>query len=90
MKYMTLNLAVLAYTSKKRGIMPILTLMSPTTAPPPLPPAQIYRFHVKYQPLLLNKPPPIWNKIWKSSKTGQEKKSLISTFVWFLIAIAKV
>ena len=32
---MTLNLAVLAYTSKKRGIMPILTLMSPTTAPPP-------------------------------------------------------
>ena len=32
----------------------------------------------------------IWNKIEKSSKTGQEKESLISTFAWFLTAIAKV
>ena len=32
----------------------------------------------------------IWNKIEKSSKIGQEKKSLISTFEGFLTAIAKV
>ena len=32
----------------------------------------------------------IRNKIEKSSKTGQDKKSLISTFVWFLTAIAKI
>ena len=32
----------------------------------------------------------VWNKIEKSSKTGQEKKSLISTFAFFLTAIAKV
>ena len=32
----------------------------------------------------------IWNKIEKSSKTGPEKKSLISTFGCFLTAIAKV
>ena len=32
----------------------------------------------------------IWNKIEKSSKTGQEKKSLISTFACFLTGIAKV
>ena len=32
----------------------------------------------------------IWNKIGKSSKTGQDKKSLISTFACFLTAIAKV
>ena len=32
----------------------------------------------------------IWNKIEKSSKIGQEKKSLISTFAYFLTAIAKV
>ena len=32
----------------------------------------------------------IWNKIEKSSKTGQDKKSLISTFACFLTAIAKV
>ena len=32
----------------------------------------------------------IWNKIKKSSKTGQKKKSLISTFPSFLTAIAKV
>ena len=31
-----------------------------------------------------------WNKIEKSSKTGQEKKSLISSFACFLTAIAKV
>ena len=28
----------------------------------------------------------IWNKIEKSSKTGQDKKSLISTFACFLTA----
>ena len=32
----------------------------------------------------------IWNKIEKSSKTGQDKKSLISTFACFLTAAAKV
>ena len=32
----------------------------------------------------------IWNKLEKSSKTGQDEKSLISTFVCFLTATAKV
>ena len=32
----------------------------------------------------------IWNKLEKSSKTGQDKKSLISTFACFLTATAKV
>ena len=32
----------------------------------------------------------IWNEIEKSSKTGQSKKSLISTFACFLTATAKV
>ena len=32
----------------------------------------------------------IWHKIEKSSKTGQEKKSLTSNFACFLTAIAKV
>ena len=32
----------------------------------------------------------IWNKIEKSSKTGEDKKSLISTFACFLTAIARV
>ena len=32
----------------------------------------------------------IWDKIEKSSKTGQGKKSLISTFTCFLTATAKV
>ena len=32
----------------------------------------------------------IWNRIEKSSETGQGKKFLISTFAWFLIAIAQV
>ena len=32
----------------------------------------------------------IWNKIENSSKTGQDKKSLISAFACFLTAIAKV
>ena len=32
----------------------------------------------------------IWSKIEKSSKTGQIKKSLISTFACFLTAIVKV
>ena len=31
----------------------------------------------------------IWKKIEKSSKTGQDKKSLISTFASFLTATAK-
>ena len=31
-----------------------------------------------------------WNKLEKSSKTGQHKKSMISTFVCFLTATAKV
>ena len=38
MKSITLNLVVLVYTSKTGGIMPILTLMNPTTPPPPPPP----------------------------------------------------
>ena len=32
----------------------------------------------------------IWNKIEKSSKTGEDKKSLVSTFACFSIATAKV
>ena len=32
----------------------------------------------------------IWNKIEKSSKTGQDKKILISTFACFLTATGKV
>ena len=32
----------------------------------------------------------IWNKIEKSSKAGQLKKSLLSTFACFWTAIAKV
>ena len=32
----------------------------------------------------------IWNRIEKSSETEQGKKFLISTFAWFLIAIAQV
>ena len=32
----------------------------------------------------------IWNKIEKSSKIGPGKKSLISTFAYFLTAITKV
>ena len=32
----------------------------------------------------------IWNKLEKSSRTGQDKKSLISTFACFLTATAKV
>ena len=32
----------------------------------------------------------IWNKRKKSSKTGQDKKSLISTFACVLTAIAKI
>ena len=31
-----------------------------------------------------------WKKIEKSSKTGQETKSLISTFVYFFTFIARV
>ena len=31
-----------------------------------------------------------WNKIDKSSKIGQDKKSFISNFPYFLAAIAKV
>ena len=32
----------------------------------------------------------MWNKLEKSSKTGQDKKSLISIFAYFLTATAKV
>ena len=32
----------------------------------------------------------IWNKIEKSSKTGRDKKGLVSTFACLLIAAAKV
>ena len=32
----------------------------------------------------------IWNKMEKCSKTGQEKKSLVSIFARFLTAIGKV
>ena len=32
----------------------------------------------------------IWNKVEKSSKSGQDMKSLISTFACFLTTIAKV
>ena len=42
-------------------------------------------YSVKYHPGLIN-----WNKIEKPSKIGQDKKSLISIFAFFLTAIAKV
>ena len=32
----------------------------------------------------------IWSKIEKSSKTGQDKKSLMSTFACFYTVVAKV
>ena len=32
----------------------------------------------------------MWNKLEKSSKTGQDKKSLISIFACFLTATVKV
>ena len=37
-----------------------------------------------------NPGPDIWNRLEKSNKTGQEKKSLISTFACFLTVIVKV
>ena len=37
--------------------------------------------------LIYNPGQNIWNKIEKSSKTGQDKKSLISTFACFLITL---
>ena len=43
-----------------------------------------------YSPSTYNPGQNIWNKIDKSSKTGQDKKSLISTFACFLTATAKV
>ena len=51
--------------------------------------SQIWKFPemliIKYNPRQN-----IWNKAEKSSKTGQGKKSLISTFACFLTATAKV
>ena len=32
----------------------------------------------------------IWNKMEKSSETGQGQKSLVSIFAWFLTAMAKI
>ena len=46
MKFITLNLVVPAYTSKKRGITPILTLMNPTN-PQLLAPPLIKQFKAK-------------------------------------------
>ena len=43
-----------------------------------------------YEYQIYNPGQDIWNKIEKSSKTGQDKKSLISNFACFLTAIAKV
>ena len=40
--------------------------------------------------LIYNHMQNIWNKLEKSSKTGQGKKSLMSTFACFLTATAKV
>ena len=40
--------------------------------------------------LIYNTRQNIWGKIEKSSKTGQDKKNLISTFACFLTAIANV
>ena len=44
-----------------------------------------FSIHFTYNPMQS-----IWNRLEKSSKTGQGKKSLISTFACFLAAIAKV
>ena len=51
------------------------------------PPAHVHmtNFHLTY-----NHMQGIWNKLEKSSKTGQGKKSLMSTFACFLTATAKV
>ena len=46
--------------------------------------------HFPRSPSAYNSRQNIWNKIEKSSKTGQERKSLTSTFACFLAAIAKV
>ena len=43
-----------------------------------------------WSPYFYNPGQNIWNKIEKSSKAGQDKKSLISTSAYFLIATAKV
>ena len=40
--------------------------------------------------ILYNPMQNIWNKLEKSSKIGQDKKGLISTFACFLTATAKV
>ena len=40
--------------------------------------------------LIYNHMENIWNKLEKSSKTGQGKKSLMSTFACFLTGTAKV
>ena len=40
--------------------------------------------------LIYNPGQNIWDKIEKSSKTGQDKKRLTSTFACFLTATAKV
>ena len=49
----------------------------------------IFLFHAWVWKVSYNSRQYIWNKIEKSSKTGQPKKSLISTFVCFLTAVAK-
>ena len=46
---------------------------------------KFYMFELVYNP-----GQNIWNKMQQSSKTGQEKKSLVSIFACFLTAIGKV
>ena len=46
-------------------------------------------YHNRYN-ITYNPGQNIWSKIEKSSKTGQDKKRLVSTFARFLTAIAKV
>ena len=47
-------------------------------------------YNCNFEAINYNPEQKFWNKLEKFSKTGQEKKSLISTFACFLTAIAKV
>ena len=49
-----------------------------------------YVYYICFHVWAYNHMQNIWNKLEKSSKTGQGKKSLMSTFACFLTATAKV
>ena len=50
----------------------------------------VQRLSSRRQTFIYNPGKNIWNKLEKSSKAGQDKKCLISTFACFLTSIAKV